>query len=127
MSSLLEHSGGEENVGQGSSELRAVTFNSVTAGPPGAGVPVTVGAPGHSVLGQPLGGGRRAGQAASPLVHRKAFTVLTSRPGKSCPGPLPRHRRPAEWVFWGSSVMEEGVGRQHGDKRRERRGKEAGG
>lgn len=85
MSSLLEHSGGEENIEQGGSELRAVTFSSVTAGPPGAGVPVTVGVPGDSVPGQPLGGGRWAGQ-----VHKKAFTMLTS--WKSCPGPLPRHR-----------------------------------
>jgi len=51
-------------------------------------------------------------------------------------GPPPRHRQPAERVFWGSSVTEEGGeeaarGREAGQGRnlteKERRGKESGG
>lgn len=80
VSSLLERSGADENVGQGGSELRAVTFISVKARATwswcaGDGDS----ARGHSLLGQrwPL-------QLA---VHRKAFTMLTSWEQVSGPHP----------------------------------------
>lgn len=134
--SLLEHSGGEENVGQGGSELRAVTFISAKARATWSWCAGDGGsARGHSLLGQLLGGIRWPARWPLQLaVHRKVFTMLTS--WEQVAGPLPRHRQPAEWVLWGSSVTEEsgeeaargqeaGQGRNLTEK--ERRGKEAGG